>query len=150
VLNARHPRVLLNVAAVGNVEKLVAVGADEITDVSFDVPRPDLLGANPAGRVVRSVLLIERGAIDPVRKAFEDQRVVEEMRDEIRRDFVVVVDDSDFSLADLGPEDLVQVGEFDFFWGTGARRISRGSRGFRGWRINGLWCAIREIRAIRG
>ncbi len=68
MLNARHPRILLDVAGVCDVQKLITIRTDEIPDVALHVLRPELLSTYPAGRVVRRVLLIKRVAVNPVWK----------------------------------------------------------------------------------
>src|SRR5438132_588697 len=52
MLDPRHPWVLLNVSGVGDVEQLIPVGPDEVTNGPLDVRRPDLLRAYPGWRVV--------------------------------------------------------------------------------------------------
>ena len=73
VLDPGHPGILLDIAAVRDVEQLLAVGADEIADIPGDIFRIDLLGANPLRRVIGCVFLIKGWAINPTGKPLEDE-----------------------------------------------------------------------------
>ncbi len=84
VLDAGHPRILLDIAGVGDVQKLLAAGADEVSNGPLDVLGPDLFSTNPFRRVARSIFLVERLAVDAIRKPLENERTVEQMRNEKR------------------------------------------------------------------
>ena len=107
MLNARHPRVLLDIAGIRDVEKLLAIGADEIPDIAFDVLPTRFLCAYPVGRVVRRILLIKRLAVNPVWKTLEDQRTVQQVRNQVGRYLVVVLNEIAFGVAVFGPENFV-------------------------------------------
>src|SRR5215831_19291051 len=113
MLNARHPRIMLDVAGVGDVEKLVAIRADEVPYVTFDVFRPDFLGPYPRWRVVGRILLIERLSMNTVWKTFEYQRPILKVRYEIRRNSVVIVDEIALRIPVFRPENFVEIGELN-------------------------------------
>src|SRR5436305_1987062 len=106
MLHSRHPGVLLDISGIRNVQELISLGTDEVSNGALHVLRPDLLGAYPLRRVIRSILLIERRTMDAVRKTLENQRPIQQMRNQIRRDLVVVVDQIAFGVAVLRPEYL--------------------------------------------
>ena len=111
MLHARHPRVLLNVSGICNVEQLFAVCTNEVPDVTIHILGIYLLSANPLRRVIRRVFLVERFTVYPIGKALKNERTIQEVRDDIGRDLVVIVDQVAFRVAVFRPEDLVQVGE---------------------------------------
>src|SRR5262249_38132572 len=113
ILNPRHPRVMLNVARIGDVQQLLTVGADEIANVAFNILRPDLSSSYPFRSVVRDILLIKRLAMNAVRKTLKDQRPIHEVRNQVRRNPVVIVDQVTFGIAVFRPENLVKIGEFN-------------------------------------
>ena len=77
MLDPGHPGILLDIAAVRDVEQLLTVGADEVADIPVDIFRIDLLRANPLRRVIGCVFLIKGRAINPIGKPLEDERPVE-------------------------------------------------------------------------
>jgi hypothetical protein len=111
-LHAGTPGILRNGAHVCDIEQLVPIRADEITDVPLHIRRPDFLGANPVGSVVVRILLIEVLAMDPVRVTVEDERAIEQMRHQHRSDAVVKANQIAFRETVLGPIDFVLVGQF--------------------------------------
>src|SRR5262245_26566501 len=111
VLHTRHPGILLNISRIGDVQKLLAVCADKVADMTVDVFGPDLLGPDPVRSVIGSILLIKRRAVNAVGKSLEDQRTILEVRNQVTRDFLVVVDEIAFSVSVFGPENFIEIGE---------------------------------------
>ena len=144
MLNARHPRILLNVAGVRDVEQLIAIGTDEIPDVAFDVLRPDSLAcvstpacgpAHPSDKTSRRESRLENA---------RRPAAVEQVRNQVGRNLVVILDQVAFCVAVLGPEDLVEIGEFDLVAGTraGSPRLTGGSPG--------TWSAVGSLLSRGG
>src|SRR5262245_45982134 len=106
-LYARTPWILGNGAHVGDVEQLVPVRPDEITDVTLHVRGPDFLRADPVRRVVMRILLIEMFAVDAIGIAIEDKRTIEKMRDQYGSDAIVEPDEIAFGEAILRPVELL-------------------------------------------
>src|SRR5262245_7294643 len=129
MLDSRHPRVVLNVSHIRDVEQLIAVGADEIANVAFDIVRPYFLRPDPLRRVIGRVFLVKRVAVNSVRETLKDQRTIEQMRNQVWRDLVVVGNEIALGVTVFWPEDLVQVCEFD------ANVCRSGSATRRRWRL---------------
>src|SRR5262245_43246012 len=92
VLNTRQPRDVLNSSHISEIKQLLAIRSDEISNVAGHILGPDLLRTNPAGCVIRCVFLIERLAMNAVGKSFEYEGTIHEVRYQIRRDVVVILD----------------------------------------------------------
>src|SRR5207253_9005331 len=70
-------------------------------------------GAHPVGPVLRAALLVEVRGVDPVGVALERERALAQVGEQRGRDPGVVVDHLALGEADLGIEDLVEVGELE-------------------------------------
>jgi hypothetical protein len=70
-------------------------------------PRPKLARGDPVGQVLRRLLLEEHLAVDPVRIALHCERTVAEVRNERRRDALVIRKEIAFRDPVIGIEDAI-------------------------------------------
>ena len=82
------------------------------------VVAPDRDGADPVGRELGRVLLVERLAVDAVREARHHDWSVPEVRQQPRRDGAVVLDQVALGVLLVLPEDLLQVREAGSPWAS--------------------------------
>ena len=117
LVDARVPRVHVDAAHVDHPEQCVFVVDDGGVDPAFlrrSLARRDLHveARDPLGHALRCVFLEERLAISAVGIATHRERPIAQVRDEHLGDRGVVVDQVALGDPEVGPEQLVEVGQF--------------------------------------
>src|SRR5437867_1130612 len=128
--DAARPDMERNRAEVGDVEERFLVVADEVSDLPLRILAPDPDGADPFGRELGRVLLIERFPVDAVGEPRHHEWAVTKIRQHPRRHGAIVLDQVSFRVPLGGPVDLLQIRVVDRLF----RRRSR----FRGRRVDRL------------
>ena len=114
----------VDAAEVRGEEQRRGVVADQVADRLAAAPGGDGLRLDPVRGVLGQVLLVEGLAADPVGIAQQVRGPLPEVGQQVLRDAVVVADQVALGVAEVGPEDLVQVREPDRAGGLALRALA--------------------------